>query len=379
MVNSFVHSRFEASEPGQASGPSPGSSRSNAAKAESLDLDAMGAKLAEFVAEQEGLARDCIRVDGLARLAGGSSRLLWSVDVEISDASGSRKLELVLRQDPPGRIAPGRMGFEFALLQAARRAEVPVPRVYWCDPVSDHLGAPFFAMDRLAGETIPRRLLRDARYAAARSGLCAELAATLARIHTIETSDAALAPGLEPRPRPGEAAQSEIDRAAEGYRMLAVEPHPVLDLAERWLRANAPQSGALRLVHGDYRVGNFMFDESGLVAVLDWELAHLGDPVEDLAWLCVRAWRFGNDRLPAGGLGSREDLVAAYQAAGGEPVDPDSLRFWEVLGNFKLALVFIGQARAYLDGAHATVELASLGRRIAEPEAELLKLIEEAE
>ena len=161
--------------------------------------------------------------------------------------------------------------------------------------------------------------------------------------------------------------------------MLAVEPHPVLDLAERWLRANAPQSGALRLVHGDYRVGNFMFDESGLVAVLDWELAHLGDPVEDLAWLCVRAWRFGNDRLPAGGLGSREDLVAAYQAAGGEPVDPDSLRFWEVLGNFKLALVFIGQARAYLDGAHATVELASLGRRIAEPEAELLKLIEEAE
>jgi aminoglycoside phosphotransferase (APT) family kinase protein len=339
----------------------------------------MGAKLAEFVAEQEGLARDCIRVDGLARLAGGSSRLLWSVDVEISDASGSRKLELVLRQDPPGRIAPGRMGFEFALLQAARRAEVPVPRVYWCDPVSDHLGAPFFAMDRLAGETIPRRLLRDARYAAARSGLCAELAATLARIHTIETSDAALAPGLEPRPRLGEAAQSEIDRAAEGYRMLAVEPHPVLDLAERWLRANAPQSGALRLVHGDYRVGNFMFDESGLVAVLDWELAHLGDPVEDLAWLCVRAWRFGNDRLPAGGLGSREDLVAAYQAAGGEPVDPDSLRFWEVLGNFKLALVFIGQARAYLDGAHATVELASLGRRIAEPEAELLKLIEEAE
>ena len=379
MANSFAHSRFEASEPGQASGPPPGSSRSNAAKAESLDLDAMGAKLAEFIAEQEGLARDCIRVDGLARLAGGSSRLLWSVDVEISDASGSRKLELVLRQDPPGRIAPGRMGFEFALLQAARRAEVPVPRVYWCDPVSDHLGAPFFAMDRLAGETIPRRLLRDARYAPARSGLCAELAATLARIHTIETSEAALAPGLEPRPRPGEAAQSEIDRAAEGYRMLAVEPHPVLDLAERWLRANAPQSGALRLVHGDYRVGNFMFDESGLVAVLDWELAHLGDPVEDLAWLCVRAWRFGNDHLPAGGLGSREDLVAAYQAAGGEPVDPDSLRFWEVLGNFKLALVFIGQARAYLDGAHATVELASLGRRIAEPEAELLKLIEEAE
>jgi aminoglycoside phosphotransferase (APT) family kinase protein len=121
-----------------------------------------------------------------------------------------------------------------------------------------------------------------------------------------------------------------------------------------------------------------MFDESGLVAVLDWELAHLGDPVEDLAWLCVRAWRFGNDDRAAAGLATREALVAAYEAAGGEPVDRDALRFWEVLGNFKLALVFIGQARAYLDGAHATVELASLGRRIAEPEAELLALIEEA-
>jgi aminoglycoside phosphotransferase (APT) family kinase protein len=378
MANSSSHSKFEASEPGQASGPRTGSSEPDSAKAAPLDLDAMGAKLVEFVAEQEGLARDCIRVEGLARLAGGSSRLLWSVDIEISDASRSRKLELVLRQDPPGRIAQGRMGFEFALLKAAARAGVPVPRVHWCDSTSQHLGAPFFAMDRLAGETIPRRLLRDARYAPARAGLCDTLAAALARIHTIETSGAALAPGLEPRPQPGEAAQSEIDRTSEGYRMLAIEPHPVLDLAERWLRANAPRSDALRLVHGDYRVGNFMFDESGLVAVLDWELAHLGDPAEDLAWLCVRAWRFGNDHLPAGGLGSREALLAAYRAAGGAPVDPEALRFWEVLGNFKLALVFINQARAYLDGAHATVELASLGRRIAEPEAELLALIEEA-
>jgi aminoglycoside phosphotransferase (APT) family kinase protein len=124
-------------------------------------------------------------------------------------------------------------------------------------------------------------------------------------------------------------------------------------------------------------VGNIMFDESGLVSVLDWELAHVGDPVEDLAWLCVRAWRFGQDERPAGGLGTREELIAAYQDAGGSPVDLSTLRFWEMLGNFKLALVFISQARAYLDGAHATVELASLGRRIAEPEAELLALMQE--
>jgi len=121
-----------------------------------------------------------------------------------------------------------------------------------------------------------------------------------------------------------------------------------------------------------------MFDEEGAVAVLDWELAHVGDPVEDLGWLCVRAWRFGNDALAAGGVGTRDELVGAYEAAGGDPVDRDALRFWEVCGNFKLALVFITQARAYLDGAHRTVELASLGRRTAEAEEELLDLMEGA-
>jgi aminoglycoside phosphotransferase (APT) family kinase protein len=130
------------------------------------------------------------------------------------------------------------------------------------------------------------------------------------------------------------------------------------------------------VVHGDYRVGNVIFDATGVRAVLDWELAHVGDPVEDLGWLCVRAWRFGNDALPVGGVGTREALVRAYEEVGGAPVDPEALRFWEACGNFKLALVFITQARAFLDGA-PSVELASLGRRTAEAEEELLTLMEE--
>ena len=344
-----------------------------------LSSEAMSAGLARFIAKQEGLAPERVRVDDLRRLSGGSSRLMWSLNAEITDSSGARKLELVLRQDPPGRIAEGRMGLEFKLLAAARGAGVPVPKVYWCDPGSSELGAPFFAMERLAGETIPRRLLRDARYAEARAVLCRQLGTALASIHAIDVEASEWGGALDRPARPGEAALSEIDRTAEGYRALAVEPHPVLELAERWLRAHIPEAApALGLVHGDYRLGNFIFDESGLVAILDWEIAHLGDPVEDLAWLCVRAWRFGNDDLPVAGLGTREALIEAYMEGGGAAVDPAALRFWEVVGNFKLALVFIGQARAYLDGAHPTVELASLGRRIAEPEAELLALMEEA-
>jgi len=342
------------------------------------DLESMQKRLAAFVAEREDLAPDAVRVTNLERLAGGASRLLWSFDCEIETPGGrSRCLELVLRQDPPGRIAPGVLELECALLGAAAEQGVPVPGVHWGVGDVEILGAPFFAMDRIAGEAIPRRLLRDEAYAATRGRLTAELGANLARIHAVDSERAELRERLT-RPEAGRTpALAEIERLSAGYRQLAVEPHPVLDLAERWLRQSAPEPSGLTLVHGDYRVGNVMFDEQGLVAVLDWELAHVGDPVEDLGWLCVKAWRFGNDALEVGGVGTRDELIAAYEDAGGVRVDRDALRFWEACGNFKLALVFITQARAYLDGSHPTVELASLGRRTAEPEAELLRLMEE--
>jgi len=340
-----------------------------------LSPDEMSERLAAFIAEREGLAREAVRVAGLRRLAGGASRLLWSVDVELESGEGARRLALVLRQDPPGRIAAGGMALEFALLQAAAEQGVPVPRVQWCEPAAERLGAPFFSMERLTGEAIPRRLLRDDRFAPLRSRLPERLGEILARIHRIDFEAPSLAGRLQRPPADKGPALTEIERLAGGYRGLSVEPHPVLDLAERWLQQHAPVSERLALVHGDYRMGNLLCDERDVVGVLDWELAHVGDPVEDLAWVCVRAWRFGRDDLAAGGVATREQLVAGYEAAGGAPVDAEHLRFWEVVGNFKLALVFITQARAYLDGAHPSVELASLGRRTAEGERELLELI----
>ncbi|MFP6580057.1 MAG: phosphotransferase family protein [Myxococcota bacterium] len=343
------------------------------------DLEATQGRIAAFIAEREGLAPDAVQVTGLERLAGGASRLLWSFDCSIARPGETPEPRaLVLRQDPPGRVAAGVMELEFELLKAAAGQGVPVPAVYWYGSNPAVVGAPFFAMDRIEGESIPRRLLRDDEFRATRAGLTAELGAHLARIHAIDTEVPALRERLT-RPEPGQSpAQSEIERLSVGARQLAVEPHPVLDLAERWLRERVPDATRQTLVHGDYRVGNLIFDKSGTRAILDWELAHVGDPVEDLGWLCVRAWRFGNDDQPVGGVGQREELIAAYEGAGGDPVDPEALRFWEACGNFKLAVVFITQARAYLDGAHPTVELASLGRRTAEPEAELLRFMEES-
>jgi aminoglycoside phosphotransferase (APT) family kinase protein len=156
------------------------------------------------------------------------------------------------------------------------------------------------------------------------------------------------------------------------------EPLPVVEVGLRWLRRNLPEPVEPALVHGDFRLGNLIVHGDGLAAVIDWELAHVGDPAEDISWLCIRSWRFGNDELPVAGVGSREDLLDAYEAAGGSRPDPARLRYWEVFGNVKWAAICARQAHDHMTGVRRSHELASLGRRICEPEWDLLELIGEA-
>jgi aminoglycoside phosphotransferase (APT) family kinase protein len=136
-----------------------------------------------------------------------------------------------------------------------------------------------------------------------------------------------------------------------------------------------PPAGTLRVVHGDFRLGNVIVDDTGLRAVIDWELAHLGDPMEDLGWLCVKAWRFGG-RSPVAGLGDYETLFAAYEAAGGETIDPTTVLWWEVLGTWKWGIMCMLQANAHLSGAARSHELAAIGRRVCENEYDLLNMLE---
>lgn len=349
--------------------------------ADPLSPEAMAERLARWCAGELGRPEAHVAVRGLRRLAGGSSRETWSFDLALAgDAAGAGSTRaLVLRRDPPGRTGVGESdrGLEFRVVRAAFDAGVLAPRAHWACSDPQVLGTPFYVMDRVEGEALPRRLLRDERYAGAREKMIPELAEIAVRIHRVPADLPALA-GL-PAPPPGVSpALAELERVSEGVRALAAEPHPALALAERWLRARLPAARPLALVHGDYRVGNVLFDEGGVRAILDWELAKLGDPVEDLGWLCTRAWRFGNDHLPAGGIGSREALLAAYRDAGGGEVDPAHLLFWEAMGSYKVALVFIQQSWVYLTGRVPSLELASLGRRTAEAEEELVRLMEEA-
>jgi aminoglycoside phosphotransferase (APT) family kinase protein len=258
---------------------------------------------------------------------------------------------------------------EFELLRAAEAAGVPVPRVRWCGEDDPVVGASFFVMDFVDGETIGRKILRDAELAHARAVLPEQLADAAARIHSID----AAALGL--RPPAGGSGEAELDRYAEILRAIAPDPHPALELAIRWLRPRVPASRGTALVHGDYRIGNVIVGPDGLRAVLDWELAHAGDPMEDLGWLCVRAWRFGVDEKPVGGLCERERLFAAYERASGAPLDRAAARWWEIFGHFKWGVICIMQAQTFLGGVQ-NIELAALGRRIVEMELDLLDLTE---
>ncbi|MEX1253162.1 MAG: phosphotransferase family protein [Dehalococcoidia bacterium] len=321
-----------------------------------------------------------VRIDGLRLLTGGASRQTWSFDAVIEDASGETEtLPLVLRRDPrPGTGSMGRE-IEFKLLKAARDEGVPAPAVHLMG--DDTLGAPSFMMERIEGETIARRILRDEQYAEARETMAAQLGAILASIHRVPIDKHGL--DVLPAPPPGRSpAAGEVDKFEAVYRAITPEPHPAFELAFRWLRAHLPPADGQRgLVHGDYRLGNIIVGPEGVRAVLDWELSHIGDPMEDLGWVCVRSWRFGNDNLPVAGVGTREQFWRAYEAAGGTPVDAERVRFWETFGNLRWGVICIGQAKAYLDNpgkgaAGPQLELGSIGRRIAETEWELLELME---
>jgi aminoglycoside phosphotransferase (APT) family kinase protein len=338
-----------------------------------VEISGMQERLARFIAAQEG-ARS-VSVTGLRQLAGGASREIWSLDAEYERDGAPVRLPLVLRRDPSASGVQSQRRDEFVLLRAAAAAGVPVPRVYWIADTPDVLGTPFFLMERIEGEAIPRRLLRDDEFAGARKVLPAQFGRILAQIHSIDVHDPEL--GFLTAPTDGQSpAASELNRYEQIYRAIAPDPHPVIELAFRELRMHMPRSTALAVVHGDYRLGNVMVGPDGVRAVLDWELAHLGDPMEDLGWLCVRAWRFGNDDRAVAGLGARSELFSAYEEGGGHPVDPLHVRYWELFGNLKWAIICIMQAKTHLDGLKNSVELASLGRRISETELELLNLIE---
>ncbi|HXG42337.1 MAG TPA: phosphotransferase family protein [Dehalococcoidia bacterium] len=315
------------------------------------------------------------QVRNLRRLAGGAHRQTWAFDALLEDSDGQRLLPLVYRSAPPSGLGMGMpIDREYRLLRAAYLSGVPVPRVY---PLTQDPSEPvdMLVMERVEGESIARRILRDPQFEEARRLLPRQMGQALARIHRIDLASHGL--GDLPSPPPGTSpAQAALQALRSLYQSIALVPSPTFELAFRWLEQHLPSSTAIALVHGDFRLGNFIVGPEGLRAVLDWEGAHLGDPMEDLGWCCVRSWRFGQDHLPVAGLARRDELREAYLEAGGPALEWRSWRWWEAYGNLRWGVICIMQARRCLDGHERSVELAVIGRRVAETEWELLHLME---
>ncbi len=313
-------------------------------------------------------------VTDLARLTAGAANETWRFDA----LGNGERIGCILRRSPAslsGEAAPetsegasetnlGKAG-EAAVQQAAREAGVAAAEVLFVLDAEDGLGEGY-VMARLEGETIPRRILRDPEYAELRTHLAHDCGRTLAQLHSVDPDRL---PALN---RMGAAEQ--LTRYGEIYRAFG-QPVPVFDLALRWLADRRRDPQRLAVVHGDFRNGNLMVGPEGIRAVLDWELAHLGDPMEDLGWLCVTSWRFGEIDHPVGGFGQREDLFAGYEAAGGGGVDPDAVRYWEVFGTLKWGIMCMIMTHSHLSGMARSVEKAAIGRRVSETELDLLNLL----
>lgn len=300
-------------------------------------------------------------------IPGGASKEAWSVDADTPIGS----LALLVRRAGGGVIYSETLSLahEHAVVSAAFAAGVRAPKTYGYLP--DVAGREAFVMERVPGESIGRKVVKDPSLADARPLLPAQMAAELAKIHAIDRASLPFLPGGGEGP-----AFSRVIARLYAEIDALDEPHPALEYGLRWLRDHPPRDFGDVVVHGDFRIGNLLIDPSGLTAVIDWEFAHVGDPVEDLAWPLVRAWRFGQDNLRLGGVATEDAYLARYNELTGRDVDRASLFFWELLGNVKWALGCLTQARRHLSGKERSVELATLGRLAAEVEYEIVDLVE---
>ena len=313
-----------------------------------------------------------IEVSQLWRIPGGASRETWSFDATWREGKARAGRGFILRRDPEASLLETERYAEFRVYQSLQGSGVPVPEVFWLETDPQWLERPFFVMGRLGGEASPQQLV-----AAGFGGKAEEVAEQkvqiLARIHNVDWSALGL-DFLGVPEAPDRCAAQEVERWESIMRQQALEPQPVLELALGWLRAHQPVAQKIALVHADYRTGNFLVDGGRITGVLDWEMVHLGDPLEDVAWVCLRSWRWAGDSR-VGGLLPRQEFYRRYEQASGLRVDEASVRFWEVLGNLKLAAIFLTGARSYAEGRSKDPVHAFTAHLNPEIEAEILRLI----
>lgn len=322
--------------------------------------------LQHWLAAQWGVAPDSFEVTITGQSTAGARRRNLMLEI----AGGPRPGRFVATVLPTADIAILSMADEAAVRMVAREHGVPVPEVVAVCTDESVLGGEFFVSEFVGGETIPRRLLRLVGEHGIGTRIVEQLGEAFARLHSVDVSraPAAMAAPLTP-----------VAAALDGVTTVIgqlLQPEPAFSYTLRWLREHRPDEPAQRrIVHADVRTGNIIVDATGLRSILDWETAKVGDPMEDLAWVCTRMWRFGEDHLTVGGLGTVDTLRDAYVAAGGA-WDDDRFRWWRVLVTMRWGTGLAGQAAMHLDGRFSSVVMAASGRRVAEMAYDALMLID---
>ena len=296
------------------------------------------------------------RPEDLRQLSSGASRETWAFT---SPAHGALIAQLDGRREGEDERPP-----QAPVLAAAAAAGVPVPQVIASGRSDTVLGPSWVVVEALPGTTDPVAIVAG-HGVPAESALLDSIASALAAVHRMP-ADPALVPSTD-----------DPVGAVRALHDALGQPHPVFELAFRELARARPTSGETpRFVHGDFRVGNLMVGPDGVTGVLDWELAHLGDPVADLGWLCVPAWRFTRPDRPAAGIGTREELLDAYARHAAVRVDPEALRWWELWGTLRWGVFCVSQAFLHLSGSRESLEHAVIGRRASEVEWDLLEMLD---
>ena len=313
-------------------------------------------------------------LDSVERLSGGASQETYCL--RVSTQTGQQKFAMrravgggLFGPDPIERpeTYPG-LATEAALMRAARKADVPEPEVLHVLRREDNLGEGFI-MQWLDGEALGARIARAPEFAGLREHLAYDCGRVLARIHGIDLDASQLREKLTPI-----SAREFVEQTWTRYQEFET-PQPMIDFSARWLLEHLPTTDRQVLVHNDFRNGNILVNANELVAVLDWEIAHIGDPMRDLGWICTNSWRFGVGDKAVGGFGAREDLFRGYEEESGLRVDPEQVKFWEVFGSFWWSVGSLGMAQQYRNGPDRTVERPGIGRRSSECQVDCVNLL----
>lgn len=323
-----------------------------------FDAETVAKNLSAYL---RGQLRTEVTVSGLKRYTVGFSWITYGFEAAWRDETGPRRQSLIVRIGPPkGLFAPYSALPQFAALEALHGSGVPVPRAYWWSDEHDAFGAPFFICEKIAGEApLPWVSAgREAFPAPLRESLAEQFIAALAALHRFDwrgTRLETVGPAVDERT----AAEAQLRFWEDLLQRWAFRPYPMLEWGLAWLKRNRPAAPRVTIVHGDYRTGNFLESGGRITAILDWELVHLGDPVEDLGWVCMRSFRGRSPYMCH--LIERERLYERYEELSGVAVRPSAVQFYEAFGTFKLAVIHFGAARCYEDGRFKDVRLAAMG------------------